>query len=498
VKRQNNHWLMVGLLVISIFSTLALAGPPPVAWSRFYDVGGVSPLTYVYAIIPLGDTGYLIGGCLFTGDCNTYNCFLKIGINGDSLQYKEIHKPEPYYDWSSPHQMIKVGNSYLVAGGRYDQDRSLGKDDFYLLKINASCDSVWWKYYGDVLYNTAYSLQPTADGGYIMAGYEGISYRPQNCTTDVCLIKIDRNFHQSWLKCFGGDSCDIGYAVKQTSDGGYVIAGATKSFGAGNYDIYLIKTDSLGNLLWQKTFGGDSSDIGYALQIAADGGYVIAGVTNSFGVSKSDAYLIKTDSLGNLIWQKTFGSWENEAVYDLKPTADGGYIMVGYECYGGTFVIKTTGHGDVLWTTFFDVYGSWGDPDGTVEQTADGGYIITKVGVILGTCQIYVAKLSAEGIEESKTVLRPEGGSSLTVNPNPIKQAVTISYHLPRVGYVNLGLYDLQGRRLQTLFKGWQAAGSYQKHWNRTGQDGRLVPTGVYFVKLEASEVTATTKILLF
>jgi len=206
-----------------------------------------------------------------------------------------------------------------------------------------------------------------------------------NITSAILLLSISL-FAQApdtvWTKTYGGVSEEWGHFVQQTSDLGYIIAGATESYGAGSTDIYLIKTDYLGDTLWTKTYGGPNADIAYSVQQTNDGGYVIVGQTYSYGAGGSDVWLIKTDASGNVIWTKTYGGSNNEHGVSVKQTTDGGYIISGTDAYDfspydDVYIIKTNSLGDTLWTK------TWNRPDannddrgGEIQLTDDGGYIM--------------------------------------------------------------------------------------------------------------------------
>ena len=184
------------------------------------------------------------------------------------------------------------------------------------------------------------------------------------------------NAQQRWERNYGGADGDLGYSVQQTSDGGYVVAGYTVSFGD-SIQVYLIKTNATGDTLWTRTYGGTSDDYGYSVQQTMDTGYVIAGKTNSFG-NFYQVYLIKTNSFGDTLWTRTYGGAGYDDGRSVQQTSDGGYIVAGWTNSFGdgnqVYLIKTNAQGDTLWTKAYG--GTDGDLGYSVQQTSDGGYIV--------------------------------------------------------------------------------------------------------------------------
>ena len=163
-------------------------------------------------------------------------------------------------------------------------------------------------------------------------------------TIDVLLV--ERAYAQpkeEWSKTFGGSAWDDGHSVWQTKDGGYIIAGSTHSFGAGGWDFYLVKADPAGNMVWNRTYGGNNKDDGCSVQQTSDRGYIIAGNTRSFGVFFENIWVIKTDKSGNMQWNNTYGWNGTDIGYSVQQTSDEGYIIVGStESYG-------EGKSDICW-----------------------------------------------------------------------------------------------------------------------------------------------------
>jgi TolB-like protein len=241
--------------------------------------------------------------------------------------------------------------------------------------------------HAQIRYQKAYStghavfgsaVRQTSDTGYISTG---LVSDPLAGTSAIYLLKTNAAGDTLWTSTFTGGSVDAGNDVRQTTDGGYIIAGSTTSFGAGVTDAYLIKTNASGNVLWAKTYGGTSEDFASSVVQTTDGGFIFAGLTSSFGVAGWDnVYLVKTNATGDTQWTKTFyenvtGATNNGSPNVLQ-TNDGGYIVTSSMVFGtsGMYIIKTNPVGTMLWskinsdTTMATI--------NTIQQTADGGYII--------------------------------------------------------------------------------------------------------------------------
>jgi hypothetical protein len=241
----------------------------------------------------------------------------------------------------------------------------------------------WTRTFGGTGYSTGNSVQQTADGGYIIAGFSS----HDSGGPDALLVKTDASGNETWDKTFGGPGLDYGYSVRQTADGGYIIAGSTTSYGSGSDDVWLIKADASGSKIWDKTFGGANDDAGLAVQQTSDGGYIITGYTGASGSVPRDLWLIRTDASGSKIWDKTFGGAGHDQGNDVQPTADGGYIIVGSTTSFGAgahdvWAIKTDASGNKAWDRTYG--GSYDDYGASVQQTADGGYIFGGSGVVSG------------------------------------------------------------------------------------------------------------------
>jgi hypothetical protein len=340
------------------------------------------------------DGGYIVVG--YTTSFGTgYDAFLiKTDANGDIIWAKTYGGTS----YASSVQQTSDGG-YIVAGSTYSS--GTGSDDIFLIKTDAKGNIQWAKIYGETVSDFAFSVQQTSDGGYIVAGFT-TSFGAGEA--DIFLIKTDAKGNIQWAKTYGGATDDGAFSVQQTSDGGYILAGWTNSFGTGEWDIFLIKTDAKGNVQWAKTYGGKGSEGASFVRQTADGGYIVVGTTNSFGEGELDIFLIKTDANGNIQWAKTYGGASDEWASSVQQTSDGGYIMAGYTGSFGEddwdiFLIKTDAEGNIQWAKTFGETDTIDRGASSVQQTSDGGYILAGNTISFGAGEhdIFLIKTNARG-----------------------------------------------------------------------------------------------------
>ncbi len=352
---------------------IKIAGDDLKEWSQIYEGYGNYWGFSLQQTAP--DNGYIVAG-VATDMFGTGNDVNLIKTDSDGVEEWRQFFGGADDDWG--HSVIQTpsDNGYLIAGRTASY--GAGLYDVYLIKTDSGGSEIWSQTYGGTDDDGARSVQQTSDGGFIMAGYTG--HFPVTPLYDVYLIKTDSGGTVEWSQTYGEADDDYAYSVRQTMpDNGYIIAGATNSSGAGGYDVYLIKTDSFGNELWSQTYGGAGNDFGFSVLQIGGGDYVIAGCTGSFGSGSYEAYLIKTDSSGNEIWSRTFGGAGGDFGYSLKQTTDGGFIITGEtESFGAgdvdVYLIKTDSGGIEEWSDNFGGFDS--DVGQAVVQAVDGDYVV--------------------------------------------------------------------------------------------------------------------------
>ncbi|MBU1983101.1 T9SS type A sorting domain-containing protein [bacterium] len=381
---------------MSLFATMisSFAQAPDTLWTHTY---GGSWYDEAHSVQQTTDGGYIVAGCtepLGEGEVDFY--LVKTDSQGDTLwthTYGGSNSEEAY----SIRQTADGG--YAVAG--WTTSFGAGDYDFYLVKTNGQGDTLWTRTYGGSSYDIARSIQPTTDGGYILAGYTASFGAGTPSSPNFQVVKTNGQGDTLWTRTYGGSDYDMAYSIQQTTDGGYIVAGSTRSVGGIYLDFYLVKTDSQGDTLWTRTYGGSRYDEAYSVQQTDDGGYIMAGWTDSFGAYSQDFYLVKTDSEGNTQWTRIYGGSDSEEAYSVQQAFDGGYIVAGYTASFGAgvrdfYLVKTNSQGDTLWTR---TYGGNGyDVARSTSPTDDGGYVVAGSIYYLDsyTTDFYLVKTEPE------------------------------------------------------------------------------------------------------
>lgn len=439
-----------------------------------------------YSVQETYDKRYIITGYTENYGIGVDNIWLiKTTVLGDTIWTKTFGG-----SGQSAGEFVKETSDrgYIIVGSTTSY--GAGGSDVYLIKTNQSGDTLWTKTYGGIAYDCGYSVQQTFDKGYIIAGHTesyGAGF------SDGWIIKTDSLGDTLWTRTFGGSNWDYGYSVQETSDSGYVIVGYTIG---GTDDTWLVKINASGNIMWTKTFGGISDDEGRCVQKTNDKGYIITGWTSSYGAGFSNIWLIKTDSLGDTLWTRTYGGTGYNEGYFVQQTNDNGYILTGFTTsYGAggrdVYLIKTDSIGDTIWTKTF---GGIGDDYGcSVQQTFDKGYILSGYTESYGAggFDVYLIKtdsLGNVGVEENPN-LKPQI-SKLEISQNPFFQGTVIKYQLPVKDKVTLSIYNLSGRCVKTLINEEKQAGNYTVNLN-----AKDLKAGIYFLQLKTDNSIITRKL---
>ena len=342
------------------------------------------------------DGGYIILGetVSFASDSGDYIWLIKTDDNGNKIWDNTYAG-----NWArSLSQTADGGYAILGHGGDFL------KEEIFLIRTDAFGNEIWTKEFGASSQDFPHDVQQTKDGGFVVVGMTSLG------EGDVWLIKTDDNGNEEWTKHFGDDQYQEGESIQQTTDGGYIIVGASSSYER-YYDVWLIKADRNGNKLWDQKYGGHRKDWGYSVRETSEGGYIIAATTSSFGAGNTDAWIIKTNSSGSELWNQTYGSKNDDYVYCIQETNDKGYVIAGKtgkkDEKPDIWIVKTDENGIVQWERTYG--GDEADIGKTVLQTTDGGYIIVGGTGSFGSgvVDLWLIKTNTEG----QTIDSTNGGN---------------------------------------------------------------------------------------
>jgi uncharacterized delta-60 repeat protein len=387
-------FLILVILCAVVFISSCKKKQPLITWEKTYGGGSRDR---AYSIKQAADKGYFVAAQTSSFGAGGYDYYV---IRLDERGNKVWEKTFGGELTDIPRCIAMTPDGGCVVAGR-SSSFSTGSNEIYIIKLDRNGNKNWEKVYGGNHSDDSWSIQQTADGGYIVAGFTEAT---GVYDYDVYILKLDGNGERMWDKTFGGAESDMAKSIQQTADGGYIVVGSTESTGAGNDDVYILKLNANGERMWDKTFGGAESDMANSVQQTADGGYIVAGFTKSFGAGGTDIYILKLDENGEQMWDKTIGGTQDDEALSVHQNKDGSYICAGFIGAGGStdmYLARLNDEdGSIRWERTFGASGE--DQAYEVQQTVDGGFIVAGYthsddAIAVYDDDIYLLKLNRVG-----------------------------------------------------------------------------------------------------
>jgi uncharacterized delta-60 repeat protein len=337
------------------------------SWERIFDD------SVIKAVLPTPDGNYFVAASTLKpgGRVNDIWIF-KMDAQGQFL-WTHTYGDREFEDWLGNVQETQDG-CYLVTGST--ESKGAGDKDIWVLKLDAQGEILWDRTYGGSKSDYAKPTLLTPTGDYLISGYtesKGVGER------DLWVLKLDAQGELLWDRTYGGSRNDSGTSIELTPDGGYLLAGYTESKGSGEADIWVLKLGAQGELLWDHTYGGNKPDYASSVQLTPDGGYLIAGYTESISTGYWDTWILKLDAQGEVLWNRTYGGEKFDFAKSIQLTPNGGYLIAGDTGSKGAgkmdiWVFELDAQGEFLWDRTYG--GSQNDSEGFFQITRDGGYIL--------------------------------------------------------------------------------------------------------------------------
>jgi hypothetical protein len=445
------------LFLICFLSSLRICAQiPTIQWQK--SLGGSSSDDGL-SVQKTPDGGYVVLGYSSSTDGDLTNTSLGYSANwlikldsAGSIQWQKSFGHTDLYVATT----IRLTNDggYIVAGTSNSNAGDLtgnhGFEDYWVAKLDNTGAIVWEKSYGGSAWDTANAIQQTTDGGYIIIGESASNdgnVAGNHGAEDYWVIKVTSTGILQWQKCLGGSWEETGKSIQQTTDGGYIVAGISDGpfssdgevTGHHSYsaDYWIVKLSNTGNIQWQKSLGGSDRDEAYSIKQTTDGGYIVAGNSNSTDGNVTgnhgapDYWIVKLNSTGNIQWQKSFGGAGYDEAFSIQQTTDGGYIAAGFTETLGAYnywVVKLSSAGALQWQKALG--GSAFEMGSEIQQTTDGGYIIvgyseSNDGDVTGhhgMADCWVVKLGTGSLE-----INDYENTGIAIYPNPTSSSVTIN-----------------------------------------------------------------------
>ena len=465
-----------------LFPVFCFSQTPTIIWEKTY---GGSQNEELGTILQTSDGGFLLGGNTesHNGDIQSGNYqskdiwIVKIDKDGEI----EWEKTYGGTQTENVYQLLQTENGFIVSGDTKSDDGDIksgyrGERDIWIFEIDSTGKLIWEKTFGGTKDDVIAALQKTQDGGYLVGSNtnssDGDLIYTNKGNLDFWLFKIDSTGNISWQNIYGGSGRDVLYSICKANDEGFILCGHTRSTNGdiksennGDYDIWVLKVNNTGQIIWEKTFGGSKFEIQRAFKAVKDG-YIIGGYTDSNdgdiqsgNRGRNDGWVIKIDNNGRLLLEKTFGGSGNDDIYSINEDLKGGFILGGAtwsndgdissgnkgEC--DFWILNIDDSGNILWEQSFG--GSFIDHTSTILTISEnnylvGGYTISNDDDIKsgnhGLQDIWLINLSTSYPSEIE-MIESDFQKSI-IYPNPVKDKMYFNAN----NIKSVQLYNLDGR----------------------------------------------------
>ncbi|MCB2229974.1 T9SS type A sorting domain-containing protein [bacterium] len=493
MNRQNH-------LAISLFVVLILSIPASgqdILWETGY--GGTLNETGA-ASCPAEANGLVLAGSTYSFGAGDFDIYvLRLDSLGDTLWSVTWGGTAADYGYDvTP----SADGGFVVCGST--ESFGNGGRDLCLVKISSTGTVLWSRQIGGSANDVGASIRLLADSGFVVGGTTASSGAGYD---DFYLVRTDRNGIVQWQKTYGGAGGESGAAVRAINggSGGFVLVGSTGSFGEGYSSIYVVRTNTVGDTLWTSTYGGSRADLGQTIEIAPDGGFLIAGATASYGAGFYDCYLVRTDPDGVQLWHDWYGGAKDDRAYSLCPLSDGGWMLAGTTESSGAgkidlYLTRLTSEGVVMWNRTLG--GSESDYARSIVSTDDGNLIAAgySYSYACGGSDVYLAKVRLDAMTsvfEQMSPVLPDHIELEQNYPNPFNASTTISFNLHQRASAQLTIYNVLGRAVRSFTQRSLSAGTYSVTWDGRDQSGTPVASGVYFYRLSTADYSVSKKMVL-
>lgn len=481
------------VLISIILIQATVNAQPDSVWARIFNAGGWDECS---DIVEKSDGGFVLAGFTLAGE-ELQEEFYLLETDNTGFHVNDLTIGGAGMDMASSIVMTETGD-YLVGG--WSSTVSAGEQDMYLAGVSGiGLNEQWHHTYGGASQERCISMIRNNQNEIIMAGYTSSFGEGSG---DFWMVCVNQAGDSLWSRTYGSVENDECAAIIQTADGGYVLAGQTSSYGSGDWDFWLVRTDQSGLVLWAKSYGGAERERCYDVVETSDGGFLLAGETRSFGAGGNDAWIVRTNSYGDSLWSHTFGGTADDGFQSICLRSQNGAILGGYtdsfaEHNSDMWMVRVDGNGNRLWDRTFCGRSnlSW-DECSVVKATADGGFVLAGyTGYAPGSWQdadFILVKTDADPMEIEHSPSLIPSGFALQVFPNPFNVTSTIGLTVPTNQGMRLSVYNIQGQLIRDVVHGPIGIGTHYLTF-----DGDGLSSGVYFVNLQGANYNATQKIVL-